>query len=348
MKAVRLHTYREPPAVEEVAEPEISRPFDVVVRVGGAGLCRTDLHVRDGWFAEVVPVDLPLTLGHETAGWVHAVGSAVEHVAVGDAVICHPNISCGACTACRAGQDMRCVQGLNFPGVTRDGGFAELVKTSSRAVLALDPRVEPADVAALADAGVSAYHAVRKAVPALEPGSRVVVIGAGGLGHIGIQCLGAMTPAEVIAVDTNPEALKLAEQCGAHHTAEADGRQVERVRELTGGAGAEVVLDFVGEDDTVRDAFGMLVPGGRYLVVGYGGTLTIPTLQLVLGELEIVGNAVGTADDLAALLRLAGAGQVTVRTALYPLEAFGDAISDLEQGRVRGRAVLAPTTGSGS
>jgi NAD+-dependent secondary alcohol dehydrogenase Adh1 len=346
MKAVRLHAYKEPPTLDTVAEPEITGPLDVIVRVGGAGLCRTDLHIRDGWFAGAVPVDLPLTLGHETAGWVHAIGSAVEHVAVGDTVICHPNISCGLCKACRAGQDMGCAKGLNFPGLTRDGGFAELVKTSARAVLALDPRVEPADVAALADAGLTAYHAVRKAVPVLQPGSKAVVIGAGGLGHIGIQCLGALTPAEIIAVDRNPEALKLAEQCGAHHRVEADDRYVERVRQLTGGAGAEVVLDFVGEGTAVQDALGMLATGGRYLVVGYGGTLSIPTFQLVLGELEIVGNAVGTADDLAALLRLAVAGQVTVRTALYPLEAVGDAISDLEQGRVRGRAILTPSAGT--
>jgi NAD+-dependent secondary alcohol dehydrogenase Adh1 len=346
MKAVRLHAYKEPPTVDTVAEPEITGPSDVIVRVGGAGLCRTDLHIRDGWFAGAVPVDLPLTLGHETAGWVHAIGSAVEHVAVGDTVICHPNISCGLCTACQAGQTMRCVWGLNFPGLTRDGGLAELVKTSARAVLALDPRVEPADVAALADAGLAAYHAVRKAVPVLQPGSRAVVIGAGGLGHLGIQCLGALTPAEVIAVDRNPEALKLAEQCGAHHMVEADGRHVERVRQLTGGAGAEVVLDFVGEGSAVQDALGMLATGGHYYVVGYGGTLSVPTFQLVLGELEIVGNAVGTADDLAALVRLAMAGQVTVRTTPYPLEATGDAIADLERGRVRGRAILTPAAGA--
>jgi NAD+-dependent secondary alcohol dehydrogenase Adh1 len=346
MKAVRLHAYKEPPIVDEVAEPEITGPFDVIVRVGGAGLCRTDLHIRDGWFADAVPVDLPLTLGHETAGWVHAVGSAVEHVAVGDTVICHPNISCGLCTACRAGQDMGCVKGLNFPGLTRDGGFAELVKTSARAVLALDPRVEPVDVAALADAGLAAYHAVRKAVPVLQPGSRIVVIGAGGLGHIGIQCLGALTPAEIIAVDPNPEALQLAEQCGAHHRVKADGHHVDRVRQLTDGAGAEAVLDFVGEGTAIQDALGMLATGGHYYVVGYGGTLSIPTLQLILGELEIVGNAVGTADDLAALVRLAAAGQVTVRTALYPLDAADEAIADLEQGRVRGRAILTPSAGA--
>ena len=139
MKAVRLHAYREPPTVDEVTEPEITGPHDVIVRLGGAGLCRTDLHMRDGWLADMVPVDLPLTLGHETAGWVHAVGSAVEHVAAGDTVICHPNISCGTCAACQAGQTMRCVKGLDFPGITRDGGFAELVKTAARAVLPLDP-----------------------------------------------------------------------------------------------------------------------------------------------------------------------------------------------------------------
>jgi NAD+-dependent secondary alcohol dehydrogenase Adh1 len=342
MKAVRLHAYHQPLVVDEVAEPELTGPHEVIVRVGGAGLCRTDLHLRDGWFAEVVPVALPLTLGHETAGWVHAVGSAVEHVAVGDTVICHPNISCGTCAACQAGQTMRCGKGLDFPGVTRDGGFAELVKTSARAVLPLDPRVEPAEVAALADGGLSAYHAVRKAAPVLEPGSWVVVIGAGGLGHLGIQCLVALTAAELVVVDPNPEALKLAEQCGAHHRVVADGRQVERVRELTGGSGARAVLDFVGEDDTVQAGLAMLAPGGRYDVVGYGGTLTVPTMQLVLGELEIVGNLVGSADDLAALVRLATAGQVSVRTAPYPLDAANEAIADLEQGRVRGRAILTP------
>jgi NAD+-dependent secondary alcohol dehydrogenase Adh1 len=170
----------------------------------------------------------------------------------------------------------------------------------------------------------------------------VVVIGAGGLGHIAIQCLVALTSAEIIAIDHNPAALKLAEQCGANHGVEADGRQVDRVRELTGGAGAEAVLDFVGEDDTVPAALGMLARGGRYEVVGYGGTLTIPTVQLVLGEVQVAGSMVGTLDDLAGLVRLATDGHISVRTTLYPLDAVGDAIADLEQGRVRGRAILTP------
>ena len=147
MKAVRLHAYNEPPTLDQVPEPAITGPHDVIVRVGGAGLCRTDLHIRDGWFAAAVPIDLPLVLGHENTGWVHEVGSAVEGLAVGDAVICHPQTSCGRCPACRIGQDMGCARGLAFNGLTRDGGFAELVKTGDRAVLPLPFGLEPAAVA---------------------------------------------------------------------------------------------------------------------------------------------------------------------------------------------------------
>jgi D-arabinose 1-dehydrogenase-like Zn-dependent alcohol dehydrogenase len=189
----------------------------VIVRVGGAGLCRTDIHIRDGWFAPAVPTELPLTLGHENAGWVHEIGSAVENVAVGQAVICHPQLSCGVCPGCRAGDDMRCARGLNFTGLTRAGGFAELLLTTDRGVLPLPEGMDPAAVAPQADAGLTVMHVVRKAVPLLGPGTRAVVVGIGGLGHIGVQCLRALTSAEVIAVDPDPEALELAADCCAHH-----------------------------------------------------------------------------------------------------------------------------------
>src|SRR6185437_3520090 len=143
MKAVRLHAYHQAPQLDEVPEPTITNPHDVILRVAGAGLCRTDIHIRDGWFAPAVPVDLPLTLGHENTGWVREVGSAVENVAVGDAVICHPQQSCGLCPACRIGDDMRCAAGLAFSGLNRPGGFAELLKTSDRAVLKLPSGQEP-------------------------------------------------------------------------------------------------------------------------------------------------------------------------------------------------------------
>ncbi|MBW0093086.1 NAD(P)-dependent alcohol dehydrogenase [Pseudonocardia sp. KRD-184] len=342
MKAVRLHAYSEPPRLDEVPEPTATGPHDVVVRVGGAGLCRTDLHIRDGWFAPAVPTDLPLVLGHETTGWVYEVGTAVENVAVGDAVICHPQSSCGTCPACRTGDDMRCARGLDFTGLTRAGGFAELMRTTDRAVLPLPAGMEPAAVAPHADAGLTVMHAVRKAVPLLGPGTRVVVVGVGGLGHIAVQCLRAMTAAEVIAVDPDPESLGLATDCGAHHAVPADGRHGDRVAELTGGAGAEAVLDFVGEGDAVASSLAMVRSRGTYFVVGYGGELRVPTFNLVLPEISVVGNAVGTHDDLRELVALAAAGGVDIRTRTYPLEAFADAFADLEGGRVHGRAVLVP------
>ena len=342
MKAIRVHSYGQNPQVDEVPEPEASAPHDVIVRIGGAGLCRTDLHIIDGWFADAIPTELPLVLGHENAGWIHAVGPAVEHLAVGDPVICHPNLTCGVCRACRIGEDMRCVQGVNLPGLTRAGGMAEYVKTSARAIVKLDSGVEPAEVAALADAGLTAYHAVNKAVVTLGPGSFAVAVGAGGLGHIGIQCLKAMTAAQVIAVDTNDDALKLALECGADYVVTVDGEQGEQVREITGG-GADAVFDFVGEDTTISDSVAMLRPGGTYYLVGYGGTVTLPTMQLVLGEITVVGNLIGTNTDLAELVTLAHQGKVTLHSHRYPLEHADDAIDDLRHGRIRGRAILVPS-----
>jgi NAD+-dependent secondary alcohol dehydrogenase Adh1 len=341
MKAIRVHSYGQSPRLDDVPEPKATGPDDVVVRIGGAGLCRTDLHIIDGWLADLIPAELPVVLGHENAGWVHAVGPAVEHLAVGDPVICHPNLTCGVCRACRAGDDMRCVQGPNLPGLMCAGGMAELFKTSARAIVKLPVGAEPAEVAALADAGLTAYHAVNKAVPLLGPGSVAVAVGAGGLGHIGIQCLKAMTSAQVITVDTSEEALKLALTCRADHVITADGHQAQQVRDLT-GSGADAVFDFVGEDSTIDDSVAMLRPGGTYYLIGYGGTVTLPTMQLVLGEITVVGNLIGTNSDLADLVALAQQGKVVLHSTGYPLEAANDAIGDLRHGRIRGRAILIP------
>jgi NAD+-dependent secondary alcohol dehydrogenase Adh1 len=284
---------------------------------------------------------LPYILGHENAGWVQEVGSAVTNVAVGDTVILHPTPTCGLCRACRAGDDMHCVAST-FPGLSTDGGMAEYLLTSARACVKLDPATRPEDVAALADAGITAYHAVRKAIPLLYPGTTCVVIGAGGLGHIGIQCLAALTATTIVVVDRNRDALKLAEQLGAQHTVVADGSQVQAVQELTGGAGADVVLDFVAEQGAEMDGWNMTAPAGSYFVIGYGGTVTIPTLDIISTERNIVGNIVGTYNDLAELMALAQAGRVTLHTRTYPLTAAVEALADLDAGRVRGRAILVP------
>jgi NAD+-dependent secondary alcohol dehydrogenase Adh1 len=341
MKAVRLHAYHQQPVLDEVPEPTVKGPLDVIVKIGGAGVCRTDLHIIDGQWAQAMNVALPYTIGHENAGWVHEVGSAVTNVAVGDTVILHPTPTCGLCRACRAGQDMHCINSA-FPGLDRDGGMAEYLLTSARACVKLDPSTRPQDVAALADAGITAYHAVRKAIPLLYPGTTCVLIGAGGLGHIGIQCLSALTATNIVVVDRNPQALKLAEQLGAHHMVLANGKQVDTVKDLTDGAGAEVVLDFVAEQGAENDGFAMTRPGGSYYVIGYGGTLTIPTLDVISTERNIIGNIVGTYNELAELMVLAQAGKVTLHTKNYPLDAAQEALHDLDAGLVRGRAILIP------
>jgi NAD+-dependent secondary alcohol dehydrogenase Adh1 len=270
------------------------------------------------------------------------VGEGVTNVAVGDTVILHPQPSCGLCPACRAGTDMQCENAF-FPGLSNDdGGMAEYLRTTARACVKLDPGTDPADVAALADAGITAYHAVRKALPLLHPGTTAVVQGAGGLGHIGIQCLAALCAARIVVVDKNPDALKLAEQIGAHATVVADGSHVGAVKDLTGGRGADVVFDYVAEQGAEMDGWNMTAPAGSYYVIGYGGELRIPTLDIIAGERNIVGNIVGTYTDLAELMVLAQAGKVALHTQKYPLDQAVEALHDLDAGRVRGRAILVP------
>jgi NAD+-dependent secondary alcohol dehydrogenase Adh1 len=341
MKAVRVVGYHQPLQMDDVPAPEITGPHDVIVKIGGAGVCRTDLHILEGQWAEKSGVTLPYTIGHENAGWVHAVGSAVTNVAEGDKVILHPLITCGLCRACRFGDDVHCENNA-FPGISTDGGYAEYLKTSARSVVRIDDTLEPADVAALADAGLTAYHAVAKAARKLRPGDRCVMIGAGGLGHIGIQVMAALSPAEIVVVDRNPDAVKLAVSIGAHHGVVADGDHVEAVLGLTGGNGAEQVIDFVGEGGSTAEGIRMTRRAGDYHVVGYGENIDVPTIDIISSEINIVGNLVGSYNDLVELMALVAQEKVTLHTAKYALEDFQSALDDLDAGRVRGRAILVP------
>jgi len=342
MKAVRLHEYHTRPSVDELPEPKVSGPLDVLVRIGAAGLCRTDLHIYEGQWEPLTHPQLPFTLGHENAGWVEDVGSAVSNVAVGDTVILHPHITCGLCRYCRAGDDMHCVASA-FPGVDgTDGGMADYLLTGARAVVKLDPSLQPADVAALADAGLTAYHAVKKAVPLLYPGTVALVIGAGGLGHIGVQSLKAMTAATVIVVDRNQAALELVSGYRADHTVLADGGEADQVAELTGGQGAEVVFDFVGEQGAETLGWKLTRRAGSHYIIGYGGTVDVPTIDIISTERNIIGNLVGTYNDLAELMALTAQGKIELHTRTYPLDAVNDAMDDLDAGRLQGRGILVP------
>ncbi|WP_324789388.1 NAD(P)-dependent alcohol dehydrogenase [Streptomyces sp. H51] len=341
MKAVQVIEYDEPPVLVDVPDPQITGPLDVIVRIGGAGVCRTDLHILEGQWKAKSGVALPYTIGHENAGWVAEVGQAVTHVKVGDPVILHPLVTCGLCRPCRAGDDVHCMNSA-FPGIDTDGGYAEYLKTTARSVVRLSPSLEPASVAALADAGLTAYHAVAKAVRMLRPGDRAVVIGAGGLGHIGIQVLRALSPVEMIVIDRSLESLALAKELGADHTLVADGSEADRVRDLTAGHGAEAVLDFVGEGGAVETGIACLRRNGNYYVIGYGGHLHVPTIDVISTEINFIGNLVGSYNDLSELMVLAERGKVTLHTQRYPLASFQQALDELDAGAVRGRAILIP------
>jgi NAD+-dependent secondary alcohol dehydrogenase Adh1 len=347
MKAAVLHQYdtslANPDFVtfEEVPEPEVQTDSDVIVRIGGAGVCRTDLHVIEGIWRQKVDVKLPYIMGHENAGWVEEVGKGVTGFKRGDPVICHPLISNCRALAARRGSDMH-VEGSEFPGISTNGGYAELLRTGESSLIKLPQTLAPKDVAPHADAGLTAYHVANKAARHLLPGQRVVVIGVGGLGHIGIQVLAALCPADIIAVDRSEAALSLAKECGAHHTVAADEHQTEAVLALTDGKGAEAVIDFVGEGSAIANGLAMTRNNGAYYIVGYGGEIRISAIDMITTERRIIGNLVGNYSELVELMELANRGKVKLATNHYKLSDANKALHDLHHGKVRGRAVLLP------
>ena len=351
MKTALLSAYHHDFELASVEDPVISAPMDVIVKVGAAGICRTDLHMQEGQLAGVqqsAGIHLPFTCGHETAGWVAEVGAGVTHLKIGDPVVLHPVASCGFCRACRAGDDMHCTNSL-FPGVLAPGGFAEYVKTGARALVPIPSGLEPADVASFACAGLTVYHAVKKAIPLAYPGSFTVVLGAGGLGHLAIQLVRALTQTDLIAVDRSQRALDHARSWGADHVvlAREDGSHVQYIRDITGGGGAQVVLDCIGEHGVQNDAVKLLAANGTDLLIGYGGELNIDILtQALFPEASFVGNICGTYNELAELLTLAKRGAVKLTTSCFDLGEINDAMGILRAGKMLGRGVLIPNSGA--
>ena len=328
-------------AYEEVTDPVLEKPTDVIVRIGGAGVCRTDLHIIQGLWRRSMRIELPLILGHENAGWVEDVGPAVTAVRVGDPVIVHP-------LAGRDGHPFHRSQCQSapgtegYPGFTRHGGFAEYMLTDERMLLRLPPHLSPMDAAPLADAGLTAYSVARRAAKKLSPGHFILVLGAGGVGHVGIQLLRVLSAAEIIAVDTSASALALAREAGAHYTFVAEGRYTEKIMALTRGRGVETVIDFVGDDATTTWGLSVTRRGGYYYLVGYGGSLNISAFDLILSEKSIFGVFCGGLSELGDLLTLVDRGLVAVATREYPLSHANEALHDLREGRSNGRLVLIP------
>ena len=340
MRAALLSEYHRPLELVERPVPEPDAPRSVVVKIAGAGVCATDLHAIDG-LMEPAGLTTPVVLGHENAGYVHAVGDDVTAAEVGDAVLVYPAYSCGLCVPCRRGLDVHCER-HQFTGLTCDGGFADYVLVDERSLLPLPAGVDPVEVAPHADAGITAYHAVKKLLPRLEPGTTAAVIGVGGVGHIALQLVRVLGAARVVGIDTDARRRKLAAELGADDVLGEEENVADAVRELTDGAGADVVLDFVGTDETHASAMQMLARRGLYSIVGYGGMVSHPSVGFVVGETVVAGNLVGSWIDLWELLQLHGRGDVTLRSETHPLEEVNDVLDRLRAGEITGRAILVP------
>jgi NAD+-dependent secondary alcohol dehydrogenase Adh1 len=347
MKAAMLYAYDKAMNVElkleTVPEPTITAANEVIVRVGAAGLCRTDLHIIEGVWRDVMDPNgslLPYIMGHENAGWVEEVGSGVTSVKPGDAVICHPLRTCGVCYGCRKGEDMYCANGI-FPGLSTNGGFADYLLTNERALIKLNPNVVPVEVAPLADAGITAYRVAKRAAKQLTPGQYCVVLGVGGLGHIALQSLHELCGARTIAIDMSEAARKLASELGATHVLNSGPNVVQEVRELTKG-GAHAVIDFVGELGAEQLCWQMLRQGGTHFIVGYGGEIRIPTVHMIINEITVAGSLVGNYLELVELMELNAEGKVKLHAQQYSLDNINAAITDFKNRQIIGRGVIVP------
>jgi propanol-preferring alcohol dehydrogenase len=342
MQAVQLTHWERPAVVREVPRPQPG-PGQVLLEVRAAGLCHSDLHLMH-WPAGTVPYELPFTLGHEVAGTVAGLGPGAEGVDVGDSVIVYGPWGCGCCARCSLGEEHLCEgRGLHGrgSGLGRDGGLADyMIVPSPRLTVALGD-LDPVAAAPLADAALTPYHAIRRALPSLREGAGAVVIGVGGLGHVAVQILRALTSCHIVAIDRREQALELAARDGAHATLAADGLTAGDVRRAAGGAAA-LVIDCVGVEQTLELAAGSVAPGGHVSILGVGGGTFPMRFGAVPFETSVVMSNWGTRAELADVVALARAGAVHVDVERVPLADVPAAYERLESGAVSGRLVAVP------
>jgi propanol-preferring alcohol dehydrogenase len=344
MKAYQLVAWRQPPELREVPVPE-PEGREVLVRIGGACACHTDLSVMD-WAPGAHAYDLPFTLGHENAGWVEAVGPGVTAWRPGNAVVVYGPWGCGTCAACRQGREPLCertaTEDVPIGGFGRDGGMAEYMLVPEERWLVPLGDLDPVDAAPLADAGLTPYHAVKPLLPLLVPGTTALVIGVGGLGHMAVQLLSALSTATLIAVDVGEDKLRLARELGAGQVVAAGPSAAAEIRELTHGLGAMVVLDCAGTDETMRLAAASARLGGAVRIIGLGGG----TLPFGYGALpwdcSLTMPYWGSVTELTEVIDLAAAGRIMPRTERFTLDRAGEAYARLREGAVQGRAVVTP------
>ncbi|HEU5062231.1 MAG TPA: NAD(P)-dependent alcohol dehydrogenase [Solirubrobacterales bacterium] len=344
MKAYQLTAWESEPELRDVPVPEPG-PGQVLVKVGGAGACHSDLHLME-WPPGTLSFDVPFTLGHENAGWVEALGAGVEGLEVGEAVAVYGPWGCGRCRACRLSAENYCERqaeiGAFGGGLGLDGGMAEyLLVPHPRLLLALGD-LDPREAAPLSDAALTPYHAIKRSLHLLVPGSTAVVIGIGGLGHMGVQILSALSPARIIAVDTSPEKLELAREVGAEEAVTAGEGAAGEIREMTKGLGAELVVDMVGSDDSIALAAAIARFESHLTIVGLAGGKFEFAFGALPFEAQLSIPYWGTAVELGECLDLAREGKIRAHVERFPLEEAAGAYQRMREGSLAGRAVICP------
>jgi alcohol dehydrogenase, propanol-preferring len=338
MRALRLHPNERTLRLVDLPEP-CPVGDQVLVRVTGAGVCHSDLHVLDGAFDEMLR--LPVTMGHEIAGRVEAIGPGASEIAIGEPVAVMVGWGCGHCEWCVSGHEQLCVTG-DEAGATVDGGFAELVLCPHRRHVVPLGSLDPLDAAPFGCAALCAYAAVKRVRPYLGGGSTVAVVGAGGLGQFAIQFARLQTGATVVAVDAREDQLERARGLGAHEAVAAGATAAGAVLDRTRGRGADAVIDFVGTDDSLALAARVVAKRGVVALLGLAGGSVAFGFSTLAPEAALTTVVAGTVLDLQEVVRIAQAGQLRTRIETYPLEGYDTAFADLRAGRVEGRAVLVP------
>lgn len=346
MKAFQFVQWQQPPQLRDVPVPEPGHG-EVLIKVGGAGACHSDLHVME-WPAGVLPYSLPFTLGHENAGWVEKLGVGVEGFSIGDPVAVYGPWGCGHCYACCQGNEIHCENaatvngGAAGCGLGLDGGMAEYMLVQSSRFLVPLTNLPPREAAPLTDAALTPYHAIKRSLPILTPRASAVVIGVGGLGHMAVQILRALTSIQIIAVDIAEDKLRLAAEVGADATVLSNADAPARVAELTKGRGAELVLDVVGSGTTMALAAKMAHKMGHLTVVGMGGG-TFPFNFFALpAECSLTTPYWGSLPELKEVIALAENGRLKSHNTYYTLDKAQEAYNAMHAGTLTGRAVILP------
>jgi len=340
VKAVRLVAWQAEPQLCEVDVPEPG-PGEVLVKVEATGLCHSDLHVMD-WPAGTLAWELPLTLGHEVAGTVAALGAGAKGVEEGDAVLVYGPWGCGVCRQCARGAENVCERGRGGCGLGFDGGLAEYVRVPSPRLLVSRGDLDAVHAAPLTDAALTPYHALKPELWRLHPGSSVVVIGVGGLGHVAVQLVRELSPARIVAVDLRERARRFAFDAGAHASLDAKGLTAADLRAEVGVAGATLVLDFVGSDETVRLAASALATSGHVSIVGLGGTTFPRAFGTVPLEWSVSRPSWGTLPELHEVVALARSGLLELEVETLRLDETIEGYRRLRRGEIAGRAVVVP------